>query len=72
MEAAAIDMSAVYAAAVQARLTRAEIVHDRIHVSELLGEFVYRVRAAKPETCWLRATVGCSEHATYGFGIPMN
>lgn len=44
VEAAAIDMSAAYAAAVRARLPRAAIVHDRFHVSKLLGEAVDKVR----------------------------
>lgn len=44
VEAAAIDMSAAYAAAVRAKLPSADIVHDRFHVSKLLGEAVDKVR----------------------------
>lgn len=44
VEAAAIDMSAAYAGAVRSKLPRAEIVHDRFHVSKLLGEAVDKVR----------------------------
>ena len=44
VEAAAIDTSAAYAAAVRARLPSAEIVHDRFHVSKLVGEAVDKVR----------------------------
>jgi transposase len=44
VEAAAIDMSAAYAGAVRAKLPQAEIVHDRFHVSKLLGEAVDKVR----------------------------
>lgn len=47
VEAAAIDMSPAYAAAVRAKLPQAEIVHDRFHVSKLLGEAVDKVRRAE-------------------------
>lgn len=44
IEAVAIDMSAAYAAAVGQVLPQAEVVHDRFHVSKLLGEAVDQVR----------------------------
>ena len=45
--AVAIDMSAAYAAAVRAALPAAVVVHDRFHVSKLLGEAVDQVRRAE-------------------------
>lgn len=44
IEAAAIDMSAAYAAALARVLPEAAVVHDRFHVSKLLGEAVDKVR----------------------------
>jgi len=44
IEAAAMDMSASYEAATRAVLPKAAIVHDRFHVSKLLGEAVDKVR----------------------------
>lgn len=44
VEAVAIDMSAAYEAAVRQVLPAADIVHDRFHVSKLLGEAVDKVR----------------------------
>ena len=43
----AIDMSAAYAAAVREALPAAVVVHDRFHVSKLLGEAVDQVRRAE-------------------------
>ena len=45
--AVAIDMSAAYAAAVREALPAAVVVHDRFHVSKLLGEAVDQVRRAE-------------------------
>ena len=45
--AVAIDMSAAYAAAVREALPDALVVHDRFHVSKLLGEAVDQVRRAE-------------------------
>jgi len=45
--AVAIDMSAAYAAAVREALPEAVVVHDRFHVSKLLGEAVDQVRRAE-------------------------
>ena len=47
VEAVAMDMSAGYAAAVSEVLPEAAIVHDRFHVSKLLGEAVDAVRRAE-------------------------
>jgi transposase len=47
IEAAAIDLSAAYAAAIRTQLPHAEIVHDRFHVAKLLGEAVDQVRRAE-------------------------
>jgi len=47
VEAVAIDLSAAYAAAVAAKLPRAVVVHDRFHLSKLLGEAVDKVRRAE-------------------------
>jgi transposase len=47
VEAVAVDMSAGYAAAVREVLPDAAIVHDRFHVSKLLGEAVDQVRRAE-------------------------
>ena len=47
VEAVAMDMSAGYAAAVSEVLPEAAIVHDRFHVSKLLGEAVDQVRRAE-------------------------
>jgi len=44
IEAVAMDMSASYDAAVQEVLPKADIVHDRFHVSKLLGDAVDKVR----------------------------
>jgi len=44
VEAVAIDMSAAYQAAVRIVLPKADVVHDRFHVSKLLGEAVDKVR----------------------------
>ena len=44
VEAACIDMSAAYDAAIAQRLPHAVRVYDRFHVSKLLGEAVDRVR----------------------------
>lgn len=44
IEAVAIDMSAAYAAAARRVLPQADVVHDRFHVSKLLGEAVDKVR----------------------------
>ncbi len=44
IEAVAMDMSATYQAAAREVLPQAEIVHDRFHVSKLLGEAVDKVR----------------------------
>jgi transposase len=45
--AVAIDMSAAYEAAVREALPAAVVVHDRFHVSKLLGEAVDQVRRAE-------------------------
>ena len=45
--AVAIDLSAAYAAAVREALPAAVVVHDRFHVSTLLGEAVDQVRRAE-------------------------
>ena len=45
--AVAIDMSAAYEAAVREALPAAAVVHDRFHVSKLLGEAVDQVRRAE-------------------------
>lgn len=45
--AACIDMSAAYRKAVREGLPEADIVHDRFHVSKLLGEAVDQVRRAE-------------------------
>jgi len=47
IEAVAMDMSAGYEAAVREALPAAAVVHDRFHVSKLLGEAVDRVRRAE-------------------------
>ena len=44
VKAVAMDMSATYEAAVREVLPKADIVHDRFHVSKLLGEAVDKVR----------------------------
>jgi transposase len=44
VEAVAMDMSAAYAAACRQVLPQADVVHDRFHVSKLLGEAVDKVR----------------------------
>ena len=44
VEAVAMDLSAAYAAASRQVLPQADIVHDRFHVSKLLGEAVDKVR----------------------------
>lgn len=44
VEAVAMDMSASYDLAVREVLPKADIVHDRFHVSKLLGEAVDKVR----------------------------
>jgi transposase len=44
VKAVAIDMSASYDLAVRETLPKADIVHDRFHVSKLLGEAVDKVR----------------------------
>ena len=44
VEAVAMDMSAAYAAAAREVLPKADVVHDRFHVSGLLGEAVDKVR----------------------------
>jgi transposase len=44
VEAAAMDMSAGFAAATRAEAPQAQIVHDKFHVSKLLGEAVDQVR----------------------------
>ena len=44
VEAVAMDMSASYEAAVRECLPKADIVHDRFHVSKLLGEAIDKVR----------------------------
>jgi len=44
IEAVAMDMSASYAKAVNEVLPKADIVHDRFHVSKLLGEAMDKVR----------------------------
>lgn len=44
VEAAAMDMSAGFAAATRAAVPQAAIVHDKFHVSKLLSEAVDRVR----------------------------
>jgi transposase len=45
--AAAIDMSAAYANAVERVLPNAEIVHDRFHIEKLLSEALDQVRRAE-------------------------
>lgn len=45
--AVAMDMSAAYEAAVREALPAAAVVHDRFHVSKLLGEAVDQVRRAE-------------------------
>jgi transposase len=45
--AAAIDMSAAYANSIEARLPRAEIVHDRFHIAKHLNEAVDQVRRSQ-------------------------
>lgn len=47
IEAVAMDMSAGYEAAVREALPAAAVVHDRFHVSKLLGEAVDQVRRAE-------------------------
>lgn len=44
IKAAAADMGAAIATAVHAELPQAELVHDKFHVSKLLGEAVDKVR----------------------------
>ena len=44
VEAVAMDMSAAYAAAAREVLPKADVVHDRFHVSGLLGDAVDKVR----------------------------
>lgn len=44
VKAVAMDMSAAYQAAVRKEMPEAEVVHDRFHVSKLLGEAVDKVR----------------------------
>lgn len=44
VKAVAIDMSAAYASAIRAACPQAEIVHDKFHVSALLGQAVDEVR----------------------------
>jgi len=44
IKAVAMDMSAAYEAAVRKHLPNADVVHDRFHVSKLLGEAVDKVR----------------------------
>lgn len=47
VKAAAADMSPAMAAAVHSELPQAELVHDKFHVSKLLGEAVDKVRRAE-------------------------
>jgi transposase len=47
IQAVAMDMSAAYAAAAREALPGAAVVHDRFHVSKLLGEAVDQVRRAE-------------------------
>jgi len=47
VKAAAADMSPAMAAAVHSELPEAELVHDKFHVSKLLGEAVDKVRRAE-------------------------
>lgn len=47
IQAVAADMSASIATAVHAELPQAELVHDKFHVSKLLGEVVDMVRRAE-------------------------
>ena len=44
VEAVAMDLSAAYAAASRQVLPQADVVHDRFHISKLLGEAVDKVR----------------------------
>jgi len=44
IQAAAADMSAAIATAIHAELPQAELVHDKFHVSKLLGQAVDKVR----------------------------
>lgn len=50
IQAAAADMSAAIATAIHAELPQAELVHDKFHVSKLLGETVDKVRRAEAKT----------------------
>lgn len=47
VRAAAADMSVAIATAVHCQLPQAELVHDKFHVSKLLGEAVDKVRRAE-------------------------
>ena len=51
VEAVAMDMSAAYEAAAREVLPKADVVHDRFHVSGLLGDAVDKVR--RGEHKWL-------------------
>jgi len=86
VEAAAMDMSAAYVAATQAKAPRCQIVHDRFHASKMLNEAVDKTRREEARRLeekgdatlkhtrflWLHGTVPEKQQASFAELLEMN